>query len=296
MAFLSVILGTFLWSIDTLIRYPLLSQLSASTMVLIEHLFLVLYFVPLLFINQFSFKKINTQALLCFTVIGMIGSAASTLAFTHAFGLINPSLVILLQKLQPFVAISLSGYLLKEKLNANFLIYGSIAFIGAFLISWPDIAPFFQSGQVTTTAPVLGYLLALFAVIGWGASTVFGKKLSLQNFTESEIMAGRFIFGFVFLALYGLAADSWPSSDLGYDVYLKILMMVLLSGLLGMYLYYRGLHRLSAHMTSIAELFFPLSAIAVNWIFLGKTLQPIQMAGGLILIGASILLQRSRMI
>jgi drug/metabolite transporter (DMT)-like permease len=61
-----------------------------------------------------------------------------------------------------------------------------------------------------------------------------------------------------------------------------------------MYLYYKGLKKITAHMGSIAELFFPFSAVTINWIFLGKALQPIQITGALILIVASILLQRSR--
>jgi drug/metabolite transporter (DMT)-like permease len=294
MAFLSIILGTFLWSVDTLIRYPLLERVNPTTMVLIEHLFLVLYFIPLLFINQFSFKKINASHLLAFVVIGVVGSAASTLAFTKAFSLVNPSLVILLQKLQPFVAISLSSLILKEKLKLNFFLYGTIAFIGALMISLPDILPLFTSANDVSSAPLIGYALALFAVVGWGASTVYGKQLSLKEFSESEIMAGRFIFGFIFLTFYATATQAWPTTDLSYEVYLKILVMVFLSGLLGMYLYYRGLRQLPAHTTAIAELFFPLSAVAVNWIVLGQSLKPLQIAGGIILMGASAMIQKSK--
>ncbi len=294
MAFLSIILGTFLWSVDTLIRYPLLGRVNPTTMVLIEHLFLVLYFIPLLYIYQFSFKKIKRSHLLAFITIGAVGSAASTLAFTKAFSLVNPSLVILLQKLQPFVAISLSSLILKEKLNPRFFLYGAIAFGGALMISLPDILPLFTAPGDLSSSPVIGYGLALFAVVGWGASTVFGKQLSLNDFTESEIMAGRFIFGFIFLALYATTSQAWPTTDLSYDVYLKILIMVFLSGLLGMYFYYRGLRQLPAHTTAIAELFFPLSAVAVNWILLGQTLKPMQIAGGVVLIGASTLIQKAK--
>ena len=109
MAFFYIALGTFMWSLDTLIRYPLLGSVRPETMVFIEHSFLVLYFLPLLFINKFDFKKLNRSAILGFVVIGMLGSAASTLAFTKAFSLVNPSLVILLQKLQPLVVILLSS-------------------------------------------------------------------------------------------------------------------------------------------------------------------------------------------
>jgi len=290
MGFLFIVLGTLMWSLDTLIRYPLLAVVSADTMVFIEHLFLFAYFLPLLFINKFDFKKINGAAFTGFLVIGMIGSAASTLAFTKAFSLINPSLVILLQKLQPFVAISLSSLMLKERIHKSFYVCALPAFLGAFLLSYKDVAPVFTGSL--EAGVTLGYVLTLIAVIGWGASTVFGKNLSSRGFAESEIMAGRFIFGFVLLAAYCAAQGSLPTSDINLEVYVKILVMVIISGLIGMYFYYKGLKSLPAHIAAVAELFFPLSAVTINWVFLGKTLDALQITGAVLLVGSSLLLQK----
>jgi drug/metabolite transporter (DMT)-like permease len=61
-----------------------------------------------------------------------------------------------------------------------------------------------------------------------------------------------------------------------------------------MYLYYKGLKKLSAHNASIAELFFPLSAVVVNWVFLGQALKPMQILGAIILIGASYFMQTTK--
>jgi drug/metabolite transporter (DMT)-like permease len=290
MGFLFIVLGTLMWSLDTLIRYPLLAVVSADTMVFIEHLFLFAYFLPLLFINKFDFKKIDGAAFIGFFVIGMIGSAASTLAFTKAFSLINPSLVILLQKLQPFIAILLSSLMLKERIHKTFYVCALPAFLGAFLLSYKDIAPVFTGSL--EAGVTLGYVLTLVAVIGWGASTVFGKNLSTRGFAEPEIMAGRFIFGFVLLSSYCAVQGSLPTAEINLEVYIKILIMVIISGLIGMYFYYKGLKTLPAHVAAVAELFFPLSAVTINWIFLGKTLDALQIAGAVLLVGSSLLLQK----
>lgn len=294
MGFLFVILGTLMWSLDTLIRYPLLATLRPDTMVFLEHLFLVMIFVPLLFLRQARFP-LEKRTLVPFLVIGVLGSAISTLAFTRAFSLINPSLVILLQKLQPLVVISLSTLVLKEKIRPRFFVWATLAILGGALISYPDISPLFEatseSGTAWTSVTTLGYAFTLLAVVGWGASTVFGKKLSLQGLDENQIMFGRFGFGFLFLFFYCLSIGSLPTFALGSTTYLKVLGMVLISGLLGMSLYYRGLRRLPAHIASLAELFFPFSAVLINWIFLGKALVPIQIAGALLLTGASMAVQ-----
>ena len=87
-----------------------------------------------------------------------------------------------------------------------FLIWAGVALLGGLLVSSPDILPGlshfdFKFGFLSQTA-MMGYLLTLVAVISWGASTVFGKKLTSQGYTETQMMSGRFIFGFVFLSFY----------------------------------------------------------------------------------------------
>lgn len=300
MGFVLIILGTLMWSIDTLIRYPLLAHVQASQIVLIEHLILSLIFVPLLaYKTRFNsaliakFKKPNV--LMAFFIIGALGSALCTIAFTKAFTLINPSLVILLQKLQPIFVVLFSALYLKEKISKSFWLYGTLGFIGAFIISAPDIFAGLASSDLANQN-ALGYFLAIVSVLGWSLSTVFGKKLQNLYFNETEILTGRFFTGFIALIIYFLFNQSLLASvtDITPANHFKILVMVLLSGLIGMSLYYRGLSRVKAHYASIAELFFPLSAVTINWIFLNQPLKPLQVVGALILIGSSIMLNRER--
>lgn len=293
MDFIFIILGTLMWSIDTLIRYPLLGQLRAETIVFLEHLFLVIIFVPG-FVHGQNFRKLfSFKSLPPFIVIGVFGSALSTLAFTTAFSLINPSLVILLQKLQPVLVISLSNFILKENISRRFYLFALLAIIGGFMVSFPDLQPLLTS-QSSDKGVLLGYFLTLLAVAGWAASTVYGKKLSLDGYSEREIMTGRFGLGLIALLIYCLFTQSLPDSGVTAHVYIKVFAMVLISGVLGMYFYYRGLKKLSAHVSSIAELFFPVSAILINWIFLNKTLLPVQIAGAALLGVASVALNRKK--
>ena len=98
------------WAFDTLIRYPLLGKgYSAVQIIFFEHLFLSLLFIPSIYRLIKKLLSSDKDIIFSFFIIGGVGSALSTLAFTKAFSLLNPSLVILLQKLQPVVAITLSG-------------------------------------------------------------------------------------------------------------------------------------------------------------------------------------------
>jgi drug/metabolite transporter (DMT)-like permease len=70
--------------------------------------------------------------------------------------------------------------------------------------------------------------------------------------------------------------------------------MVFVTGILSMFFYYRGLNRVPAKVATLAEMSYPFCAIAVNWVFLGHTLEPIQLLGGALLVAGATVVQRGR--
>ena len=284
-----------LWALDTLIRYPLIeSGISAFSIVFYEHLILTLISLTVFYKAFPTILKAKRSHWGYFLIVGGVGSALSTLAFTKAFTYLNPSLVILLQKFQPVIAISLARVVLKEKVERIFILWAMVCLAGALLISYEDILKVFYSDKslrelLFHSDSLQGYMLVCFSVMGWGASTVFGKKLLYIGYQDEQILAGRFAFGFVCL----LPFISMESSllELGVNEFSKISLMVLVSGLLAMYLYYHGLRKISARACSLTELFFPFMAVLVNWMFLGATLTGVQLLGGLLLIIGSVIIQ-----
>lgn len=292
---LLVILACLFWGMDTLIRYPLVERgLNPITIVFFEHVILTVFFSFGLIPAIKRMGELKIADVFSFLVIGGLGSAIATVAFTESFQFLNPSLVILLQKFQPVVAILLSAIVLKEQVQKQFIIWAAVCLVGGLLISSPDIVRFYNLvindySMVISDGAVRGYSLVGISVLGWGATTVFGKRLSMVGFDTKTIMGGRFLVGLLVLIPF----VKWDKSLLlpqGED-YLRILIMVLISGTLAMYLYYQGMKRLSARSVAIAEMFFPFFAIVVNWFFLGKQLSDLQLVGGAILIIASFIIQ-----
>jgi drug/metabolite transporter (DMT)-like permease len=290
-----VILACLFWGMDTLIRYPLVERgINPVTIVFYEHIILTLIFSLGLFPAIKRIGELKLADVFSFIIVGGIGSAVATVAFTEAFQYLNPSLVILLQKLQPVVAIILSAIILKEEIQKQFLVWAFVCMIGGLLISSPDIVRLYElmrsdMGIVISDNALHGYTLVGFSIVGWGATTVFGKRLSMVGFDTKSIMAGRFLTGLLVLIPF----VKWNRSLIlpqGED-YLRILIMVLISGALAMWLYYQGLKRLSARTTAIAEMFFPFFAILVNWFFLGIQLNDWQLVGGGILVVGSLIIQ-----
>ncbi|WPU66230.1 DMT family transporter [Peredibacter starrii] len=292
---LLVIIACLFWGLDTLIRYPLVERgIHPITIVFYEHMVLVAIFSLGLIPAIKRIGELKLADVFSFFIIGGIGSAIATVAFTESFQYLNPSLVILLQKLQPIVAIILAAIVLKEEIQKQFIIWAAVCLIGGLLVSSPDIERFYHLmrsnfGAVTSDAAVKGYGLVAISIVGWGATTVFGKRLSMVGFEPKSIMAGRFLSGLLVLIPF----VQWNRSLIlpsGED-YLRILIMVIISGALAMWFYYQGLKRLSAKTTAIAEMFFPFFAIIFNWIFLGKQLSEVQLVGGGILIFGSLVIQ-----
>ena len=279
---LVVALGASLWAADAPIRKPLTALLPATSIVLAEHLFLTLYAVPVVIAARRAFVRLRVSGWLALFVIGWGGSGLATVLFTQAFKVGNPTTVILLQKLQPLVAVLLAALILKERLPRLYWPCFVVALVGTYLVSFGR-----QSLEPVWRLPedrVVTAVLAVGAAALWGASTVFGRYL-LQGISFPTLAAARFLLALPFLI--GLAAvqgvlGTTVDVGLGQEP-LRLFLLALIPGLLAMLLYYLGLSRTRASYATLAELSFPAAAVAVNWLLLGARIDAVQVAGFVVL-------------
>ncbi len=287
---LFLFIATFSWSLDTLIRYPLLGKgVSVTQIVLWEHVFLAILFLPFI---KGLIKKLNKKSIFPLLFIGILGSAGGTICFTKAMSLINPSVVILLQKLQPIVAVLLARIYLKEELGPLYFLCFFITFSGALLLSFKEIS---SINWVTQTYNLKGICYSLLAVLAWGGSTVFGKKLLSLGLSNGDILSGRFLFGLIGISFYYLSFVTSSYRPVNKDL-LKILMMAILSGVIGTRFYYSGLRKILAQTATLVELSFPFFAVIVNWFFLNIPLSNTQIVGGILISIGPIFLRYKRKI
>jgi len=284
MSSLYIVLACLFWAFDSLIRYPLIQNgISAAQVVSFEHFFALFLFS--LFFKKSYTKLFQRKYVVEFLFIGCFGSALATLAFSKAFQFMNPSVVIILQKLQPLVAITFAHLILKEKVVKGFLSWALVCLVGVVLISWKDFIVFSNEYSLQN---MMGYFYTAVAVMGWGLATVFGRKLTLKGLNEREIIFGRFSFSLIVLVpLFLFQGSQWQ-----YDLNLtkEILILVLISAILGMSFYYKGLKVTPAKQATILELFFPLFAVIINWVAFNQTLSLIQFIGaGALILGSTMI-------
>ena len=191
-----IFFAAMLWATDAPFRLHLTKDLPSNFIVLGEHFFDILVALPILFLNWAEVKKLTWKGWLSVIFVAVCGSALASVAFTEAFHYVNPSVAILLQKLQPFIAIGLAVGMLAERLPKHFWWWTFLAVIAAYIISFPDLVPRLYEGEVFNPN-VIGVSLALVAALFWGASTVLGKY-ALETVSFKTMAALRFTIAFLF--------------------------------------------------------------------------------------------------
>jgi drug/metabolite transporter (DMT)-like permease len=279
---LLVILGSALWGTDALFRRPLTGSLSPITIVMLEHCVLALAVLPVAIRFRDQFKALTRRDCAALLLISLGGSVAATSLFTFAMKYGNPSVVILLQKTQPLFTVLLARILLRERPARSFWHWFALAMTGAYLISTPD----WQSGvPLSPSHPVIVFS-ALAAALLWGSATVCGRYV-IGKVSTPFLTALRFLFALPpLLLLYGmqpaqqrrLPADAWSI--------FSIVEMALIPGLAALLIYYKGLRSTTASVTSVCELSFPVTAIAVNWLFLDVRLSAVELTGSCLLVAS----------
>ncbi len=280
-----VALGASLWAVDAPLRKPLSELLPATSIVLAEHLFLALYALPVLVWQRRALAQLTPRRWIAILVIAWGASGLATVLFTAAFRVGNPTTVILLQKVQPLIAVLLAAFLLRERLPRLYWPCFVAAVLGAYLVSFGRSA--LEPLWLLPRERVLAAVLALGAAALWGSGTVLGRYV-LGTLDFPTLAAARFLLALPFLA--GLAALEGTFSrtlTVGLAQYApSLFLMALVPGLLAMLIYYAGLRHTRASYATLAELAFPALAIVVNWLTLGATIDLVQFIGFVVLWGA----------
>lgn len=280
-----VAFGAALWALDAPIRKPLTTILPASSIVLAEHLFLALYALPMVIWHRHAFRRLSWAGWAALVAIAWGGSALATVLFTSAFRIGNPTTVILLQKVQPIIAVLLAALLLHERLPRLYWPCFATALLGAYLVSFGRAA--LEPLWLLPRDRILTALLALGAATLWGSATVFGRYV-LGTLSFPTLAAARFLLALPFLAplatLEGTLATTF-SVGLAEQAP-RLFFLALVPGLLAMLIYYAGLRQTRASYATLAELAFPALAVVVNWFTLGATIDVVQVIGFVLLWGA----------
>lgn len=253
-----VAIGAGLWGTDGLFRRGLSLELPAATVVFWEHLILVAITFPLVIAFFRTRPKLTGRDLAALLLVGVGASALATMLFTEAFSYGDPTTPLLLQKLQPIVAILGAYVLLKERLLPRYGVYFLLAVGSAYLISFSDPS----NVSVNQLEPAL---LAIGAASLWGLGTVLGRHLTVK-IAPNHLTALRFAIGLPASAvIVAFRGEESIAGGIGFGDFGTLVALSLIPGLAALAIYYRGLSGTPASAATLAELTFPLTAILIGW-------------------------------
>lgn len=267
-----VAIAAAMWGSDALFRRGLALDLPAPLIVFVEHLLLTVMTLPLWLRGLRVVRAMSVSERMALLFIGAGASALATILFTEAFTYGDPTTPLLLQKVQPLIAVLGAWLFLGERLLTRYWLFMTAGLAGAFLIT-------FDSPTDLTGPRVLPAALAVGAATLWALGTVFGRRLA-SRIAHSELTGLRFLVGLPVSGIVAWVLGSFNDVSLvGTREILALLLLALIPGLIALLLYYRGLSNTSAAGATLAELAFPLSAVLINYVAFGDSLTGTQWLG-----------------
>ena len=284
---LAVIGAAILWSLDGYIRQNLFA-LPSFLIISLEHVIGAIIFFPLLIKGWTEIYTLSQRGWISVLWISICGGVLGTFFYTKALSYveyIDLSVVVLLQKLQPFFAIALAAVILREKITKRFFILAVTAIVGGYLITFGN-NPIANWNDKT----IIAALLALLAAFSWGSSTVLGKH-ALNQISFMTITALRLTITAA-ITLFIIISNSQYEliTEMSFTNWSYIILIVISSGSIALFIYYYGLNHLPASHVTIYELFWPLSAVTIDWFIYERVMTTYQFIGAIILLTSIILL------
>jgi drug/metabolite transporter (DMT)-like permease len=263
------------WGLDGLIRKPLSDSTSPYTIVFGEHVVLVALTLPLLIPAFRALWRAGGRYVAAGIFVGAGASAIATILFTKALFHGDFITVVVLQKVQPLVAVIGAWLVLGEQPRRGFTWFLLPALAGVWLIALPQpLDPHAQG-----LAPIAETLAA--AVL-WGLGTVFGRYLG-RRLQFDHVSTVRFGFGLIASACALPLVGASAFSNLHDSFWIAVLALV--TGFLALGLYYYGLRRTPAVLATIGELAFPVTAALVGIYVFDSSLRWTQWLGVAITVG-----------
>ncbi len=275
-------MGALLWGLDGVLRRSLYT-LPPITIVFFEHLIGTLILAPVLLKYRQKIQALSKRTWGLVGIVALLSGVLGTLWFTAALQAVHfiPfSVVYLILQLDRIFAVGSAVVLLKEKVSRKFLVWAGLALVAALFVIFPNGYINFATGQGT----LMAVLLTLGATVAWGTSTSFSKLL-LREVPDQLATALRFsvtsVFAFVGVVVLGATASL---TAISMSQVSRLVIIAFSTGMVALYVYYRGLQRTEAKLATFLELVFPCLAVFIDAVLYKSFLQPSQYIAAIIMV------------
>lgn len=217
--------------------------------------------------------------LLVLALMGGLGYVGQSYAYFTALNYASAGLVALLLYLYPFLVTVLGALLYRRRLTAGRVCAVLVALAGTAITLGGGVA-----------GEPLGISLGIAAALIYSVYILAGSQV-VDN--EDPLAAATVVIisaAMVFGAIAGVSGPAWPANMAGW---LAVTAIALISTVVAMVAFFAGMQRLGAADAATLSTLEPVVTFVLAAIFLGEPLQPNQLVGGAIILGAVVWLTRT---
>lgn len=274
-----LLMATVLWGISFPLGKVLVGVVDPVFVVILRFGLGSVIVLSYLVLNRKPIRKLFGSRILW--ILGITNGIGFALEF-YGLTMTSASIASFLINVNVVFMAIFSAILLKERITRRTTIGILLGLVGVFLITTGgDIA-------TITGSSALGNLIILAAGIVWAYSNIYNKKAVMElNLSPMEVTESMIFISFLAVVPLILITDTLfviTPFTVGSMIYLTVFCTIL-----GFYIFYLALRKLSVVNAGLVLLFEIVVAVATSFIFLGETIPPLGLMGG-ILIAISILL------
>ena len=235
-----------------------------------------------LFLKKKPLLRIEKNDLIYFMVLGVCGMAAVQFTYLFAISKIHVAAAILLQYMAPIFIALFSVIFVREKLTKSTVVAIAIATIGCWLVVG-------AYNLNVLSMNLVGILSGIASAIAFAWYSIHGEY-GMRKYNPWTVLFYAIFFAAVLWNVLHPPLESFFYSRSFWEwwwiFYIAIFGTVLPFGL-----YLEGVNLIRATRSSITGMLEPIAAGVFSYIFLNEKMEPLQLAGGLLVIFSIILLQ-----
>jgi len=226
--------------------------------------------------------RVRRRDLPFFAVYGVLGIGLNYLGYFFAIKFTSVSTAIVLLYTYPAVVVVFAFVLYRERITAAKLCGLLLTFVGILFVAW-------GTAHVGLGSNPIGLGFALLAGLG-NASYALGGKRALATYNTETALFYSLLFGSLMLDAFAYFALG-PSPAMNAGIFAIVLTMAIVPTVLGYGAFTYSLRFVEAGEASIVSSVEPAISMYMAYLFLGETLNLVQLIGSALILFAVVMLQ-----
>jgi drug/metabolite transporter (DMT)-like permease len=284
--YLYILIGSTLWGVSSVVAKALFNiGLPPTELIAVRLILATIILLIILLLYDRRRVIISPKDLPYFLIFGLIAVTGMQFFYYFTISKIQVGPAILLQYLQPVWVSLYAFFFQREPISRTKAVALLLAVVGCYFVVGGYQIDLFLLNR-------LGILSGLIASFFFTFYALYGEK-GLKKYDPWTLLLYGFglsaVFYMIVVSPVKIICDGHP-----LKVWIAFFYIAIFSTILPFGFYFKGMERIRATRASITSTWEPMVAGVAAYMVLGEILYPLQILGGIGVIGAVILLQIAR--